>query len=171
MTDAIGLASRSWVLILVAITLAGCGDSPATGDPDAQSAATENFERGPHNGRLLRDGDFALEITIFESGVPPEFRVYPYRDGQPVAPETVDLTIELGRLGDRIDTFSFRPESDYLRGDGVVLEPHSFAVRVQARAGSRESNFSKSSRHSSSIAASISGLCRRPTDDPNIFRV
>jgi membrane fusion protein, heavy metal efflux system len=141
MTDAIGLASRSWVLILVAITLAGCGDSPATGDHDAHAAATEDFERGPHNGRMLRDGDFALEITIFESGVPPEFRVYPYRDGQPVAPETVDLTIELGRLGDRIDTFSFRPESDYLRGDGVVLEPHSFDVRVKANVDGRQSSW------------------------------
>ena len=42
--------------------------APAAGE--SQGAAGE-FERGPHRGRLLRDGDFALEVTIFETGVPP----------------------------------------------------------------------------------------------------
>jgi cobalt-zinc-cadmium efflux system membrane fusion protein len=31
-----------------------------------------DYERGPNNGRILVDGDFALELTIFETGVPPE---------------------------------------------------------------------------------------------------
>ena len=136
-----GWSYRPLLISLAALTLIGCGDSPATGENDAHAAATEEFERGPHNGRLLRDGDLALEITIFESGVPPEFRVYPFQDGQPVAPETVNLTIELRRLGNRTDTFSFRPESDYLRGDGVVLEPHSFDVRVKANVDGRQSSW------------------------------
>ncbi len=66
------------------ILVAGC-DAPQSshGDHGHAAAGEEDFERGPHNGRMLRDGDFALEITIFETGVPPEFRVYPYRDGMP----------------------------------------------------------------------------------------
>lgn len=124
------------VLIGAFVVSAGC-ESPSstdTGDGHA-SAAEEDYERGPHNGRMLRDGDLALEITIFETGVPPEFRIYPYRDGQPLDPDQVDLTIELGRLGPRTDRFEFTGQDDYLRGGGAVLEPHSFDVAVRAQVG------------------------------------
>ena len=117
------------------LTLAGCGNPQGSGDGEGHGAGEleeQDFERGPHNGRLLRDGDFALEITIFETGVPPEFRVYPFQSDQAIAPSSVELSIELGRLGDRIDPFRFFPQSDFLRGDAVVLEPHSFDVSVSA---------------------------------------
>ena len=86
---------------------------------------------------MLRNGDFALEVTIFEDGVEPEYRVYAYRDGEPIAPSEVQLAIELGRLGGRTDRFAFRPQDDFLRGNGVVAEPHSFDVRVRAVEGGR----------------------------------
>src|SRR3546814_19634538 len=86
---------------------------------------------------MLRDGNFALEITIFEDGVDPEFRVYAYRDDKPVKPGEVQLTMELVRLGNKIDKFAFAPQDDFLRGNGVVTEPHSFDVRVQASEGGR----------------------------------
>jgi len=122
-------------LCLVALATTGCGSpqGPSSSDSHETAAEQETFERGPHNGRLLRDGPFALEITIFETGVPPEFRIYPYQNDQPVAPDTVDLTVVLGRLGNRTDRFAFRSQGDFLRGDGVVLEPHSFDVTVTAR--------------------------------------
>jgi cobalt-zinc-cadmium efflux system membrane fusion protein len=89
-------------------------------------------ERGPHGGRLLEDGDFALEIMIFEQGTPPEFRLYAFQDGKPVAPGEVQATVTLTRLDGQQRTFSFSPEQDFLRGDGAVEEPHSFDVTVQA---------------------------------------
>jgi cobalt-zinc-cadmium efflux system membrane fusion protein len=124
--------------LIIALTAAlllsaGC-ESPSSTDT-SHAVAEDDYERGPHNGRMLHDGNLALEITIFETGVPPEFRVYPYRDGQPLDPNQVDLTIELGRLGPRTDRFEFAGQDDYLRGDGVVLEPHSFDVTVQVQAG------------------------------------
>ena len=123
----------------IAVIIGGCGERRETASESPHGAAeAEDFERGPHNGRLLRDGDFALEITIFETGVPPEFRVYPFRNDQPIGPSSVDLTIDLGRLGDRVDRFEFLPQADYLRGDGTVLEPHSFDVTVTARSAGRE---------------------------------
>ncbi|MEQ9021522.1 MAG: efflux RND transporter periplasmic adaptor subunit, partial [Pseudomonadales bacterium] len=100
----------------------------ATEQPDHEAEP----ERGPHQGRMLRDGDFAVELTIFETGVPPEFRIWVTDDDQPVAPEEVDLGIQLTRLGGVVDDIQFRAEDDYLRGDTVVYEPHSFIVSVTA---------------------------------------
>lgn len=132
---------RSTYICLVAVcglllSLAGCGDQQDSGSGDSHGATAQDeqdFERGPHNGRLLRDGDFSLEITIFETGVPPEFRVYPFENDQPIAPNSVELSIDLGRLGDQVDPLNFSTQSDFLRGDAVVLEPHSFDVSVSAR--------------------------------------
>ena len=64
--------------LLACALLAGCGGSPTTNEteqPEAAAAAAD-YERGPHGGRMLRNGDFALEVTIFEDGVEPEYRVY-----------------------------------------------------------------------------------------------
>jgi cobalt-zinc-cadmium efflux system membrane fusion protein len=96
-------------------------------------AEHEEEKKGPHGGRLLEQDDFALEITIFEAGVPPEFRVYAYDDHEPVNPAAVQLQIELQRLGGDTDLLQFTPAGDYLRGNGTVKEPHSFDVRVRAR--------------------------------------
>jgi cobalt-zinc-cadmium efflux system membrane fusion protein len=91
-----------------------------------------DYLRGPHNGRLLENGDFAVEITIFETGVPPEFRIYAFYQGQPLQPSDVSLTIDLGRTGNVVDHFTFYEQGDFLRGDGVVTEPHSFDVTINA---------------------------------------
>ncbi len=115
---------------LLALNACGNGEAqPSEGHGETQA---EEYERGPHRGRMLRDGSFAVEITIFEDGVDPEFRVYPYVSDRPVDPSAVDLEIDLGRLGGKVDEFRFAPQEDFLRGDGVVAEPHSFDVMVRA---------------------------------------
>lgn len=99
---------------------------------DAPAAAAD-FARGPHNGRLLVDGDFVLELAIFESGVPPEYHVWATQNGQSIAPQEFSLDVALTRLGGQVDTFEFAPVEDYLRSLSVVGEPHSFDVQVTAR--------------------------------------
>lgn len=122
---------RALSLAAVAV-LAACGQPTGGAAPGGHGAEAEEFERGPHRGRMLRAGDFALEITIFETGVPPEYRVYAYNGGAPVKPADVKLSIVLKRLGGKQDVFAFAPEGDFLRGNGVVVEPHSFDVEVTA---------------------------------------
>ena len=92
----------------------------------------EEPEKGEHHGRLLKDGDFVLELAIFEVGVPPEFRVWIMNDGKPVKPEDVSLVVTLTRLGNVIDTINFSPQADFLRGDMEIYEPHSFMVTIKA---------------------------------------
>nr|WP_245968599.1 efflux RND transporter periplasmic adaptor subunit [Hephaestia caeni] len=151
--------------VLALVLLAGCGGSPTAdteaGEPEA-AAATGDYERGPHRGRMLRDGDFAVEITIFEDGADPEFHVYAYRNDKPVAPGEVQLAIELSRLGGKVDRFAFTPQEDYLRGGGVVIEPHSFDVKVRAVESGRTHNWTYASYEGRTIisaqAAQIGGV-------------
>jgi len=108
----------------------------AHGHGHEEAGHDEDIRKGPHGGRMLTheidSGDFSLEITIYETGLPPEFRVYAYRDDKPLAPELVSLSISLKRLGDKIDQIKFIPQYDYLRGDAIIYEPHSFAVKINA---------------------------------------
>jgi cobalt-zinc-cadmium efflux system membrane fusion protein len=111
----------------------------------APAAASAEYERGPHRGRWLADGDFAVELTIFEDGVPPEFRAYLFRDGKAIEPAQAELAVTLTRLGNRVDRIGFAVRGDYLLGDQTVYEPHSFDAEVVAREGGREHRFAYSS--------------------------
>jgi cobalt-zinc-cadmium efflux system membrane fusion protein len=95
-------------------------------------ALQEEPQKGPHNGRLLIEGEFVVELAIFETGVPPEFRVWVTQEGQPVEPEEVALTVVLTRLGNVEDHISFSPQDDFLRGSLEIYEPHSFVVTIKA---------------------------------------
>lgn len=124
--------------LLLALPLAACGGTSEKAETEKEAAAAGDYERGPHNGRMLRKGDFALEITVFEDGVPPEYRLYAYRDGKPLAPSEVKANITISRLDSEVTKFNFRPEQDYLRGDAVLVEPHSFDVVASATEGGRK---------------------------------
>jgi cobalt-zinc-cadmium efflux system membrane fusion protein len=123
--------------VLLMFVLAACGKNDGTattaeGDSHGAPAAGE-FERGPQRGRLLREGDFALEVTIFETGVPPEYRLYAYQGGKPVPASDVRATIDLTRLDGEVNHFEFAPQGAVLVGNGTVTEPHSFDVVVTAQ--------------------------------------
>lgn len=108
---------------------------------EGHSAHDEEAAKGPHGGRLLVDGDFSVELTIFERGVPPQFRMYAYDGGKPIKPDAVQLSIKLKRLGGRVDEFAFAKEADYLKSDKTVYEPHSFDVEVVASHDGRTHNW------------------------------
>ena len=124
-----------WLVILMA-GLMGCSGASMERDDSATNNHGEAAEieppKGPNRGRLLIDGDFVLELAIFETGVPPEFRVWVTDAGEPVAPEEVSVHAMLTRLGDVKDEISFDVQDDFLRGDTVIYEPHSFVVSIEA---------------------------------------
>lgn len=121
-------------LLLGFVLLAGCGTDHEANDEHehGHEEATEEAQRGPHNGRLLQEGGFAVELAIYETGVPPEYRVWLYEGGKPLPPTAANVEVDLERLGGKRDRFTFRPEGDFLRGSGEVQEPHSFDVTVRA---------------------------------------
>jgi cobalt-zinc-cadmium efflux system membrane fusion protein len=125
------IKSLGAVLILATLgVLASCdGD---TSGPAGETEAAVEAARGPNNGRLLADGGFVLELAIYETGVPPEFRAWATDGGRAVRPEEVELRVELTRLGNEINLIEFRAQGDFLRGTATVYEPHSFAVSIDA---------------------------------------
>lgn len=133
------LIVRSLAISIALLGLAvagGCGKTPpGTGTlaHEEQVAGATEFERGPHNGRLLREGDFAVEISIFETGAEPELRVYATAAGKPVSPADVQLNVELHRFAGVVDRLQFAPHENYLVSTTSVYEPHSFDVVVLAR--------------------------------------
>jgi cobalt-zinc-cadmium efflux system membrane fusion protein len=115
--------NRIITLLTSLILLAACGSSDEVGSGD---------DHGSHNGRLLQHDGLAVELAIYETGIPPEYRVWLYDDGKPLPPTAASVEVTIARLGGKQERFTFQPEGDYLRGSGVVAEPHSFDVTVRA---------------------------------------
>src|SRR5215203_23929 len=89
-----------------ALTLAVLRSAPrgSTSEESGEAAGPLAYPRGPHGARLLSDAGLQLEMTIYETGVPPHFRVYPFDGSQtPIPPKDVTLVVELHRLGGRVD--------------------------------------------------------------------
>ena len=124
--------TRFWLL---SAFLAACSGQDSSFGGAAESnhhAETVADAKGPNGGQLLTSGDFALELAIFERGVPPEFRAWMTRDGRSVSPTEVKLSVRLTRLGGGVDQIAFSPQGDFLRGNTVIYEPHSFEVSIEA---------------------------------------
>lgn len=153
-----GSALRAWLLApLLVLALAGCGgDAPghdhhdhghddhghdsAHDDHGGDSGHDEHGHgdhhdehqepTGPNGGRMLEDGDIAVELRIFEAGVPPEWRGWVYRDGKLLS-EAGTLSVTTTRLGGESARDRLRPTEAFRRGQRVVGEPHSFVVEVE----------------------------------------
>lgn len=101
-------------------------------DHDGEQAHEEE-QKGPMGGKLLAKGDNAIEVTIFESGIAPEMRIYAYHDGERLPPEAFSIDVTLNRLGGVQDQISFTAEADYQLGQQTIVEPHSYDVIINAR--------------------------------------
>lgn len=105
--------------------------SVASGDDHGNHDEHEETT-GPHGGKLLQTGEFEIEITLYEAGIPPEMRIYAYQSGKAIDPNKVNVDVQLTRLGGEQNKLTFTPEKDYLVSPQVVTEPHSFVVNVNA---------------------------------------
>ena len=135
-------ALRALLASMLLLTVAcGGGRKEEEAEHGDEHEAAETVAKGPHGGRMLRDGDFAMEVTIFEQGVPPEFRLYAFENDKPVAPQEVTAQMDLVRL-DRTEPIAFSAKADYLLGNREVVEPHSFTVKLRATHDGKQHDFS-----------------------------
>lgn len=122
-----------FILVLLPGYISFAGGADHASHDEANEHEESEPQKGPHGGRLLEKDGFQLEIVIFESGVPPQFRLFAYEHKKPIQPTKINATVELIRISRRIDRFIFTPQDDYLTSSTIVEEPHSFDVKVDAQ--------------------------------------
>ncbi|AAZ97281.1 Secretion protein HlyD [Thiobacillus denitrificans ATCC 25259] len=147
--QALVIAGVLAVGVLLAALVLGTGkpqmETDTHGEPAGQAEGGREDagapQKGPHGGKLFTQDGYGVEVTIFETNVEPQFRVYTYLNDKPLAPSASEVSLTLERLGRAPQVFRFTPENDYLKGDAVVEEPHSFKVGIAARHGGKSYRF------------------------------
>ena len=127
-----GKISTIAILALGAVLAWGVINMDTPKHDESELKVDSSALRGKHGGWLFAEQDLQVEVKIYEDGIPPQFRVYvTSAEGEPISFDEVGLNIVLKRL-DRVDTIGFKPSGNYLLGDKVVAEPHSFEMIVNA---------------------------------------
>ena len=94
--------------------------------------------QGAHGGPMLAIGtNERIEISVFETDVPPRFRLY-FHDHrqQPLAPPAGQiLTLETSRPDGTKQVFEFTHQGAYLESTSNIPEPHEFNVALKVSTG------------------------------------
>lgn len=161
------LTLKALAIIFTSALVVACGqaESGQGTTENNMHAANAAIAKGPHGGRMLTSGDFALELAIVESGTPPELHAWASSKGRPLNPAEVELTVTLTRLGGKTDEIRFAPHGDALRGDSIVYEPHSFTVNIDAEYSGAKHHWTYDSFEGrTKIAAAVAGALGVATD-------
>lgn len=128
-------------VLVLGFALAACGGDRGIEDGPGHAkegghAEGEEARTGEHGGRLLEQGDFAVELAIAEDGTPPKYQAWLYRKGEPLPATEGTVQVRLERLGNVSEQHVLEPGADgSLMADTIVGEPHSFDVEVLASIG------------------------------------
>jgi len=110
-------------------------------DEHGHAAIVTESVKGLHGGKLFKEGGYAVEVTIFEQDQPPQFRLYTYLNGKPLAPKDSAIQLKVSRLGRQQQIFKLSAENDYLTSKAIVEEPHSFKVAIDANYAGKAHEF------------------------------
>ncbi len=83
---------------------------------------------GPHGGQVIDTGHGLVEVSVFETGVPPRFRLYFFdalRKPRKI-PAGDSVIVETVRPGGEVESFAFVAKEDYLEAASELAEPHEF---------------------------------------------
>lgn len=94
---------------------------------------------GPHGGPVLKTEDGLVEVSVFEEGVPPHFRLYFFDEARlaiapPSGTEVTCETIRAREAGDaERQVFQFKTQGAYLEATDELPEPHEFELKLTLR--------------------------------------
>ena len=99
---------------------------------EQRAADAQEYEHGPHGGTMLDTGHGLLEISVFETGMPPRFRLYFFGPNlKPVNPSAGEqVTLETLRSDGALEKFEFKLFGDYLEATANLPEPHEFKAKL-----------------------------------------
>ena len=94
---------------------------------------------GPHGGPLVTTKSGRVELSVFETGAPPRFRLY-FFDGhghEAKPPADKDVTLETTRSGKKRQLFKFKKHGAYLEATAALPEPHEFEAVLKIKRGGK----------------------------------
>ncbi|MBC7709163.1 MAG: sulfite exporter TauE/SafE family protein [Rhizobacter sp.] len=90
--------------------------------------AAKAHQHAPHGGKIINTGHGIIELEVFETGVPPRFRVHAY-DGamnNKAFDGNKTVSIETLRPDGAKQTFELKASGRYLESVHEIPEPHEF---------------------------------------------
>lgn len=115
----------------------GHGHSHLFGGQEHKHEDNDRNKHGPHGGPLVDTGHGDIEVSVFETGIPPRFRLY-FTDASGRAtppPASKEIALATRRPDGTRQEFSFQTAADYLESLEDIPEPHEFTVTVELRHG------------------------------------
>jgi uncharacterized protein (TIGR00299 family) protein len=99
----------------------------------------EHQSVGPHGGSMVAASSGQIELSVFETNVPPRFRLYfQDRKGKPAAPPAASaVTLQTVRPDGKRQSFKFKRHEDFLEATKELPEPHEFTAILKLKRGQR----------------------------------
>ena len=99
---------------------------------------------GPHEGQMINTGHGFVEVSVFETNVPPRFRLYFFDESNnPKSPPPAGgISVKTVRPAGGSQSFSFAPGDGYLEAESELPEPHEFAVALEMPHGDHSHTYS-----------------------------
>ena len=98
---------------------------------DTQAAAAhEHHEHGHDDTKLINTGHGVVHLSVFETGVPPVFRLAFSEHGKAFVPEPSSVIVETMRTGGARQTFAFVAKEGFLESTTDIPEPHEFDLTL-----------------------------------------
>src|SRR5665213_2699939 len=96
-----------------------------------------------YGGTVLATNGGFVEVSIFEAGIPPQFRLYFYdRLNRPIAPRPGQCVwLETIRPDSEGQVFEFVEEGSFLKSTSDIPEPHEFTVNVHLSPDGKNENY------------------------------
>ncbi len=93
-------------------------------------------EHGSHGGTWVKTDDGLIEISVFETNVPPRFRLYFFdHKKRPGKIPSEEVTLETVRPDGAKQLFTFTPHENFLESNSNIPEPHEFQVSLKIAHG------------------------------------
>ncbi len=98
---------------------------------------------GPHGGPLIETDDGFVELSMFETGVPPRFRLYffDHRESPLDPPAAASLVVETLRPEGPRQSFEFAAHDGFLESTADIPEPHEFEVVLRVAHGGHSHSY------------------------------
>lgn len=100
---------------------------------DVNAAAHHSHDdEGPHGGKVVDTGHGRIEVSVFETDVPPRFQLHFSKPGgEPTKPQNAPgITLITERPGGARQTFAFADKGHCLEAVDELPEPHEFKATL-----------------------------------------